>query len=152
MIEGVADGDALTSTTAATTTCRAGGSSLLDPADGERPRDALELGTRPVGEVLVPLARMSTVDHRVTPAQLEKAAAGAGYSRMPVLGPGSTIMGYLHIKDAIGVSEGQALPPHRPASRDPRPACRSTPRSTTPSPRCAPTAPISPLSPVTRAP
>ncbi|HSY00267.1 MAG TPA: CNNM domain-containing protein, partial [Streptomyces sp.] len=47
---------------------------LLEPADGERLRDALELGTRPVGEVLVPLARMSTVDHRVTPAQLEKAA------------------------------------------------------------------------------
>jgi CBS domain containing-hemolysin-like protein len=71
----------------------------------ERLRDALELGTRPVGEVLVPLARMSTVDHRVTPAQLEKAATGAGYSRMPVLGPGGTIMGYLHIKDAIGVAE-----------------------------------------------
>ena len=60
---------------------------LLDPADGERLRDALELGTRPVGEVLVPLARMRTVDHRVTPAQLEKAATGAGYSRMPVGAP-----------------------------------------------------------------
>ncbi|MEU3822222.1 hemolysin family protein [Streptomyces sp. NPDC030392] len=78
---------------------------LLDPADGERLRDALELGTRPVGEVLVPLARMRTVDHRVTPARLEKAATGAGYSRMPVVGPGGTIMGYLHIKDAIGVAE-----------------------------------------------
>jgi CBS domain containing-hemolysin-like protein len=78
---------------------------LLDPADGERLRDALELGTRPVGEVLVPLANMSTVDHRVTPAQLEKAATSAGYSRMPVVGPGDTIMGYLHIKDAIGVAE-----------------------------------------------
>lgn len=66
---------------------------LLDPADGERLRDALELGTRPVGEVLVPLAKMSTVDHRITPAQLEKAATGAGYSRMPVVGPGGTIMG-----------------------------------------------------------
>lgn len=88
MIEGVADGDALTSTTAATTTCRAGGSSLLDPADGERPRDALELGTRPVGEVLVPLARMSTVDHRVTPRP-----AGKGRRRRRLLpnarlGPG----------------------------------------------------------------
>ncbi|MFE6337838.1 hemolysin family protein [Streptomyces sp. NPDC057806] len=78
---------------------------LLDPADGERLRDALELGTRPVGEVLVPLANMSTVDHRVTPAQLERAATSAGYSRMPVVGPGGTIMGYLHIKDAIGVAE-----------------------------------------------
>ncbi|MGC3001641.1 hemolysin family protein [Streptomyces sp. G35A] len=78
---------------------------LLDPADGERLRDALELGTRPVGEVLVPLARMRTVDHRVTPARLEKAATGAGYSRMPVVGPGGTVMGYLHIKDAIGVPE-----------------------------------------------
>ncbi|CAL9328451.1 putative protein [Streptomyces sp. enrichment culture] len=40
---------------------------LLAPADGERLRDALELGTRPVGEVLVLLAKMSMVDHRVIP-------------------------------------------------------------------------------------
>ncbi|GGL64767.1 membrane protein [Streptomyces fumigatiscleroticus] len=78
---------------------------LLSPADGERLRDALELGTRPVGEILVPVAQMRTVAHTVTPAELERVAAEAGYSRFPVTGPGGTLLGYLHIKDTLGVAD-----------------------------------------------
>ncbi|MGW2013733.1 hemolysin family protein [Streptomyces sp. NPDC001927] len=78
---------------------------LLSPADGERLRDALELGTRPVGEILVPAARMVTVDHRVTPAELERTASRAGYSRLPVTGPAGAVLGYLHIKDTLGVAD-----------------------------------------------
>ncbi|MBC9715175.1 HlyC/CorC family transporter [Streptomyces sp. TRM66268-LWL] len=78
---------------------------LLSPADGERLRDALELGSRPVGEILVPAARMHTVAHTITPAQLERRAAVAGFSRFPVTGPGGALLGYLHIKDTLGVAE-----------------------------------------------
>ncbi|MFL9680444.1 hemolysin family protein [Streptomyces sp. KL110A] len=78
---------------------------LLSPADGERLRDALELGTRPVGEILVPAARMVTVDHRITPALLERTAARAGYSRFPVTGPAGAVLGYIHIKDTLGVAD-----------------------------------------------
>ncbi|MGX5210926.1 hemolysin family protein [Streptomyces violaceus] len=78
---------------------------LLSRADGERLRDALELGTRPVGEILVPAQRMHTVDHTVTPAQLERVAAEAGYSRFPVTGPEGALLGYLHIKDTLGVTD-----------------------------------------------
>jgi CBS domain containing-hemolysin-like protein len=78
---------------------------LLSPADGERLRDALELGTRPVGEILVPAQRMRTVAHTVTPAELERTAADAGYSRFPVTGPNGTLLGYLHIKDTLGVTD-----------------------------------------------
>ncbi|MGC0336893.1 hemolysin family protein [Streptomyces sp. SLBN-8D4] len=78
---------------------------LLSPADGERLRDALELGTRPVGEILVPVPKMRTVDTSVTPARLERVAADAGYSRFPVTGPDGTLLGYLHIKDTLGVTE-----------------------------------------------
>ncbi|MFH8370185.1 hemolysin family protein [Streptomyces sp. NPDC018031] len=81
---------------------------LLDPADGERLRDALDLGRRPVGEILVPLEEMVTVDHTVTPARLERAAIAAGYSRLPVIGPGRAVLGYLHIKDTLGVTERHA--------------------------------------------
>ncbi len=81
---------------------------LLTPADGERLRDALELGTRPVGEILVPVPKMRTVGHTVTPAQLERLAAEAGYSRFPVTGPGGTVLGYLHIKDTLGLTERDA--------------------------------------------
>ncbi|WP_306311054.1 hemolysin family protein [Streptomyces hydrogenans] len=78
---------------------------LLSPADGERLRDALELGTRPVGEILVPAARMVTVDHRITPALLERTAARASYSRFPVTGPAGAVLGYIHIKDTLGVAD-----------------------------------------------
>lgn len=78
---------------------------LLSHADGERLRDALELGTRPVGEILVPAPQMRTVTHTITPAQLERRAADAGYSRFPVTGPNGTLLGYLHIKDTLGVTD-----------------------------------------------
>ncbi|WP_171117048.1 MULTISPECIES: hemolysin family protein [Streptomyces] len=78
---------------------------LLSPADGERLRDALELGTRPVGEILVPAQQMRTVLHTITPAELERIAAEAGYSRFPVTGPMGTLLGYLHIKDTLGITD-----------------------------------------------
>lgn len=78
---------------------------LLDPEDGERLQDALELGTRPAGEVMVPLDKMITVGHDITPQGLERAAAANGFSRLPVTGPGEAILGYLHIKDALGAAD-----------------------------------------------
>ncbi|MFD9864105.1 hemolysin family protein [Streptomyces alboflavus] len=78
---------------------------LLSAADGERLRDALELGTRPVGEIIVPAARMRTADETITPAQLESVAAQAGFSRFPVTGADQTLLGYLHIKDTLGVTD-----------------------------------------------
>jgi CBS domain containing-hemolysin-like protein len=45
------------------------------------------------------------VDHDTTPQQLERAAAASGFSRLPVTGPADEILGYLHIKDALGAAE-----------------------------------------------
>ncbi|MFJ8825121.1 hemolysin family protein [Streptomyces sp. NPDC102467] len=79
---------------------------LLSAADGERLRDALELGTRPVGEIVVPAQRMRTVSAEITPAELERVAAGAGFSRFPVTEKGGTeLLGYLHIKDTLGLAD-----------------------------------------------
>ncbi|WP_328743869.1 hemolysin family protein [Streptomyces sp. NBC_00285] len=83
----------------------AGEAGLLSHADGERLRDALELGTRPVGEILVPTQKMRTVEETVTPARLERVAAEAGYSRFPVTGSEGTLLGYLHIKDTLGIAD-----------------------------------------------
>ncbi|MFD3648040.1 hemolysin family protein [Streptomyces cyaneofuscatus] len=85
---------------------------LLSPQDGERLRDALELGTRPIGEIFVPAPKMVTVDHTITPAELERTAARAGFSRFPVTGPTGTVVGYLHIKDTLGVMDRDQPFPH----------------------------------------
>ncbi|QNE76253.1 DUF21 domain-containing protein [Streptomyces finlayi] len=78
---------------------------LLSAADSERLRDALELGTRPVGEIVLPTQKMHTVDHTITPAGLERIAVAAKLSRFPVTGPAGAVLGYLHIKDTLGVAD-----------------------------------------------
>ncbi|MEE1930161.1 hemolysin family protein [Streptomyces sp. TRM 70351] len=83
---------------------------LLGPEESARLRDALELGRRPVGTLIVPPVRMVTVGHGVTPAQLERTATASGFSRFPVTGPGGTVLGYLHIKDALGVPRDRPFP------------------------------------------
>ncbi|MFE2127311.1 hemolysin family protein [Streptomyces amritsarensis] len=81
---------------------------LLGPEDGARLQDALELGTRPVGDVMVPLDRIVTVAHDITPQGLERAAAEHRFSRLPVTHEAGEILGYLHIKDAIGAADRTA--------------------------------------------
>ncbi|SOD63302.1 Hemolysin, contains CBS domains [Streptomyces zhaozhouensis] len=78
---------------------------LLAAEESERLRDALELGSRTVTEIMVSTGRMVTVGHRVTPRQLEAASASSGYSRMPVTGPGRTVLGFLHVKDALAAPD-----------------------------------------------
>ncbi len=90
---------------------------FLAPEGSERLRDALELGTRPVGEVMVPLDKVVTVPCDITPRRLERTAADHGYSRLPVIGPETQeIWGYLHIKDALAAGD-RATPFPRSAMR-----------------------------------
>ncbi|MFE9044141.1 hypothetical protein ACFYOG_24990 [Streptomyces sp. NPDC007818] len=81
---------------------------LLSPPDGARPRDALELGTRPVGEIAVPVARMVTEDHRITPAEPARAAARARCSRLPVTGEPGTVLGSVTTEDVLEGPVGPA--------------------------------------------
>ncbi|MEV7086266.1 hemolysin family protein [Streptomyces sp. NPDC093085] len=79
----------------------AGHAGLLDDRAAERLHDALELGRRPVRDVVLPLERVVTVRLGVTPAELERLSAETGYSRFPVVDPARRILGYLHVKDAL---------------------------------------------------
>ncbi|MGW3625952.1 hemolysin family protein [Streptomyces sp. NPDC000880] len=74
---------------------------LLDGRSAERLRDALELGRRPVRDVVVPIERVVYARAGTTPEQLEQLAAESGFSRFPVLDAGRQILGYLHVKDAL---------------------------------------------------
>ncbi|MFH8595042.1 hemolysin family protein [Streptomyces rimosus] len=86
---------------------------LLAPAEQERLSDALELGSRPVTDVLLDPAGLVTVDPAVTPRQVEELTVKTGYSRFPVSAPGGAYMGYLHVKDVLDLEEGdRAVPQH----------------------------------------
>ncbi|MFF0162553.1 hemolysin family protein [Streptomyces sp. NPDC005263] len=78
-----------------------GEAGLIDDRAQERLRDALELGRRPVRDVVLPLDRVAYVYLGVTPERLETLSAQTGYSRFPVVDESRRIIGYLHVKDAL---------------------------------------------------
>ncbi|CAL9282329.1 MULTISPECIES: hemolysin family protein [unclassified Streptomyces] len=81
----------------------AGDAGLLDDRAAERLHDALELGRRPVRDVVMPLERVVYVQVGTTPDEVERLAARSGFSRFPVVDASRRILGYLHVKDALDV-------------------------------------------------
>ena len=73
---------------------------LLDDDEGRLLTGALAFEERDARSVLLPLAELATIAPDVTPAELERVAASTGYSRFPVRQRG-TLVGYLHLKDAL---------------------------------------------------
>ncbi|MFI5793845.1 hemolysin family protein [Streptomyces sp. NPDC051677] len=82
----------------------AGEAGLIDDRAQERLHDALELGRRPVRDVVLPLERVVHARVGITPEGLELLAAESGFSRFPVVDEGRRIVGYLHVKDALDAS------------------------------------------------
>ncbi|WP_156723690.1 hemolysin family protein [Streptomyces apocyni] len=78
-----------------------GEAGLIDGRAQERLHDALELGRRPVADVVLPLERVVYARVGVTPEQLERLSSESGFSRFPVVDSGLRIVGYLHVKDAL---------------------------------------------------
>lgn len=98
----------------------AGDAGLIDDRARERLHDALELGSRPVQDVVVPLERVVYARVGVTPEQVERLSAESGFSRFPVVDEGRRIVGYLHVKDALDASprdEAFRLRDMRPIAR-----------------------------------
>lgn len=85
---------------------------LLAPREQERLEDALELGRRPVTDVLLPPEKLVTVDASVTPRRVEDLAVSTGYSRFPITGGDGVYLGYLHVKDVLELDDRNApVPP-----------------------------------------
>ncbi|MFD3873615.1 hemolysin family protein [Streptomyces sp. NPDC058623] len=78
---------------------------LIDDRASERLHDALELGRRPVTDVVLPADQVVPARLGITAAGLEQLSAASGYSRFPVVDPQHRILGYLHVKDALDVTE-----------------------------------------------
>ncbi|WP_327261343.1 hemolysin family protein [Streptomyces sp. NBC_01232] len=78
---------------------------LLDDRASERLHDALELGRRPVTDVVLSADRVVTAREGITPAGLERLSADSGYSRFPVVDAQHKILGYLHVKDTLDADD-----------------------------------------------
>ncbi|MGJ5895766.1 HlyC/CorC family transporter [Streptomyces sp. V2] len=90
-----------------------GQAGLLDPEERERLEDALELGSRPITDVLLKREALVTVTPAVTPGEIVALTARTGYSRFPIAAENGAFMGYLHIKDVLDLEDSErAVPQH----------------------------------------
>ncbi|MEU8974134.1 hemolysin family protein [Streptomyces monashensis] len=91
-----------------------GEAGLLDPEERERLEDALELGSRPVTDVLLRRESLVVVAPSVTPGEIVDLTARTGYSRFPVAAADQgAFMGYVHVKDVLDLeSSDRAVPQH----------------------------------------
>jgi CBS domain containing-hemolysin-like protein len=90
-----------------------GQAGLLDPEEQERLEDALELGSRPVLDVLLGREALVTVSPSVTPGEIVALTARTGYSRFPVAAENGAFMGYLHVKDVLDLEDSDRAVPQR---------------------------------------
>ncbi|MFG2333895.1 hemolysin family protein [Streptomyces sp. NPDC048604] len=92
----------------------AGQAGLLAPAEQERLEDALELGSRPVTDVVIPPSALVTVTPSATPREIEELTVRTGYSRFPVRGGrGGRFLGFVHVKDVLDLEDRErAVPQH----------------------------------------
>jgi CBS domain containing-hemolysin-like protein len=83
---------------------------LLDPEEHTRLTRALQIRTRVVGDVAVPLADIRAIpvaaaDSGPLVGAVEQALAQSGYSRFPVADLDGKFIGYLHIKDVLTLDD-----------------------------------------------
>ncbi|MER5638778.1 hemolysin family protein [Kitasatospora sp. NPDC002227] len=86
---------------------------LLDEQRQERLEDALELGHRPVTDVLLEPAQLVTVGAGATAREVERLAVRTGFSRFPLLDGSGAVLGYLHVKDTLEAEDLDAPMPER---------------------------------------
>ncbi|MBM9466771.1 hemolysin family protein [Nakamurella leprariae] len=83
---------------------------LLDAEEHQLITSALDLDTAPVTSVLVPDEAVVSVPVGVTPAEVERACQRTGFSRFPIRREDGRFIGYLHIRDVVGLEDVRDLP------------------------------------------
>ncbi|MGY1716954.1 hemolysin family protein [Geodermatophilus nigrescens] len=77
---------------------------LLGTEVSELAAGALTFEQHAVEDVLLPMDTVVTVPRSTTPRQLEAVVAEHGFSRYPVQGEDGSLLGFVHVKDALGVT------------------------------------------------
>jgi CBS domain containing-hemolysin-like protein len=88
---------------------------LLDQEEHARITGALALHERTVADAMRPWLSVTTVPDNVSPAELEDLATRTGLSRFPVVARDSRrVLGFVHIKDVLGVEGAASRAPIAP--------------------------------------
>jgi CBS domain containing-hemolysin-like protein len=76
---------------------------LLGTEVSELAAGALTFEQHDIDSVLLPLEQVVTVPRSTTPRQLEATVAEHGFSRYPVAEPDGVLLGFVHVKDVLGI-------------------------------------------------
>jgi magnesium and cobalt exporter, CNNM family len=79
---------------------------LLGSEVSELAAGALTFEQHTVEDVLLPMDTVVTVPRSTTPRQLEAVVAEHGFSRYPVQAEDGSLVGFVHVKDALGIEAG----------------------------------------------
>ncbi|MQA16594.1 MAG: DUF21 domain-containing protein [Pseudonocardiaceae bacterium] len=77
---------------------------LLDRQEHRRLAQTLSTVARTVADVLVPVDRVTTVPAEPVLGDIERAVTATGFSRFPLRAAGGSLVGYLHVKDMLGLA------------------------------------------------
>ncbi|GAA0273314.1 hemolysin family protein [Cryptosporangium japonicum] len=89
---------------------------LLDAEDHRRITGALSLAEKTAGTVAVPWPQVDTVNEEISPAALEVLATRVRRSRFPVVDRSTLeIVGFVHVKDVLGMSGAERRAPLAPS-------------------------------------
>ena len=103
---------ARSSTELASLIARSASVGTLDPETAELMEKSVEFGSRSAGEIMTPRVRTLSLDENDRALQVIELARQSGHSRFPVLDAEDTVVGTVHVKNAV------ALPVHeRPTTR-----------------------------------
>jgi CBS domain containing-hemolysin-like protein len=101
---------ARSSTELASLIARSASVGTLDPETAELMERSVEFGSRTAGEIMTPRVRTLSLDESDRALQVIELARESGHSRFPVLDAEDTVVGTVHVKNAV------ALPVHERAT------------------------------------
>jgi len=101
---------ARSSTELASLIARSASVGTLDPETAELMERSVEFGSRTAGEIMTPRVRTLSLDENDRALQVIELARDTGHSRFPVLDAEDTVVGTVHVKNAV------ALPVHERAT------------------------------------
>lgn len=79
---------------------------LLAGAESRRLEQTLSSTAHTVADVLVPLARLTSLPAAPTVGDVADAVAATGFSRFPLAAEDGRLVGYLHVKDVLDLLDG----------------------------------------------
>lgn len=82
---------------------------LLDDQETELAAGALELGAVTAATLVIPPGHLQSLRITDTPADVLAATAATGFSRFPIESADGRLVGYLHVRDVLGIPPGSRM-------------------------------------------